>query len=197
MEGASERRCLVEAVLPFNALYPSQLNEGPARFWHFSGSEEMDLQFIASAFSGELPRHFLTKSTFQLLLAKLRANSTQHFTLSRLYDFLLNPSAYVDEPLPEFKRLKGILHPPNNTFKIMGTGLFWGYSFMNHSCEPNVIGNTTPGYTKTWRALRDIKEGEEILTNYVDLKLPYDQRNNILLEEYGFQCQCNRCVNKQ
>jgi len=45
-----------------------------------------------------------------------------------------------------------------------------------------------------WIAKEDIKEGDELLGNYVPLDYPLEQRQDILKSVYGFECGCSRCV---
>ena len=42
-------------------------------------------------------------------------------------------------------------------------------------------------------ASRDIKIGEEICDTYIDLFLNKKDRQTRLLNQYGFNCECNRC----
>lgn len=69
--------------------------------------------------------------------------------------------------------------------------LFHGAIF-NHSCVPNVIffAKDNKMYFVT---TRDIKKGEEICDSYIDLALNKSERQNRLLNQYGFLCQCQRC----
>ena len=69
----------------------------------------------------------------------------------------------------------------------------WGYSsFFNHDCLPNSthcgISDYYIGYS-----IRDIDKGEEITSKYCDSKLPYNERQQTLLENWRFKCSCQLC----
>jgi tetratricopeptide (TPR) repeat protein len=73
-------------------------------------------------------------------------------------------------------------------------------SFMNHSCSPNVeIARPSWSTHVTWIALKDIKEGEELLCAYLpEVKgdEAQEERRNLLFQKYGFLCQgeCELCL---
>ena len=72
---------------------------------------------------------------------------------------------------------------------------------LNHSCCPNTEFHwESESQEEHLRAIRDIREGEELLDCYLDLTLPgrvtRDQRRNILMGGYNFWwsrqvCQCD------
>ncbi|POS75762.1 SET domain-containing protein 5 [Diaporthe helianthi] len=64
-------------------------------------------------------------------------------------------------------------------------------ALINHSCQPNVL-NADNGGTRIIVAIRNIQEGEEILTTYVPL-LTDTERRNQRLQPYGFRCDCAAC----
>ncbi|GJE97204.1 SET domain-containing protein [Phanerochaete sordida] len=77
-----------------------------------------------------------------------------------------------------------------------GTGIFPTTARLNHGCSAafNAV--------YSWRssegalvvhALKNIKEGEELLTTYFDTKRPRDSRREHLRTHYGFTCQCSVC----
>ncbi|KAF4729835.1 Zinc finger MYND domain-containing protein 15, partial [Perkinsus olseni] len=62
--------------------------------------------------------------------------------------------------------------------------------------SPNVIPTFTDGPgipTLCFRAIRKITSGEEICHSYVELTLPSWKRRDVLLRDYEFLCQCERC----
>ena len=77
------------------------------------------------------------------------------------------------------------------SFKDKPAFLFIG-TIMNHSCLPNIIFGEVDG-KMIFRAVSDIKKGEEIYDNYVDITLCKSERNKHLLYQYGFICNCERC----
>jgi len=75
-------------------------------------------------------------------------------------------------------------------------GLFPRMARLNHGCA----GAFTAVYS--WReregvivvhAIKPIKKGEEILTTYTNTKKPRAERQNFLLQQYGFNCTCAIC----
>jgi hypothetical protein len=42
-------------------------------------------------------------------------------------------------------------------------------------------------------ALRTIEKGEEVLTSYIDVALPREERKRDLKERYKFECGCEGC----
>ena len=68
-------------------------------------------------------------------------------------------------------------------------------SRFNHSCRSNAqyFWNEDTN-TRDIRALRKIKEGEEITVNYnTTLVEPRDERRRILKDKYNFDCNCEAC----
>ncbi|GIL85141.1 hypothetical protein Vretimale_10792 [Volvox reticuliferus] len=67
-------------------------------------------------------------------------------------------------------------------------------SCINHSCDPNCTAACDTGdRTVTVLAQRDIPAGEEITLSYIDVSLPYKERQSEL-RDYGFVCRCVRCL---
>ncbi|CDJ65680.1 hypothetical protein, conserved [Eimeria necatrix] len=78
---------------------------------------------------------------------------------------------------------------------FIGWGLFQLGSMTNHSCWPNAESDfplSKPALEV--RALRPIKNGEEVTVSYIDEALPLHERRQILQANYGFSCTCPRCV---
>mmetsp|Transcript_30192 Transcript_30192/g.78258 ORF Transcript_30192/g.78258 Transcript_30192/m.78258 type:complete len:468 (+) Transcript_30192:103-1506(+) len=79
-----------------------------------------------------------------------------------------------------------------------GTGIFPLQAMLNHSCEPNVTLLKEEGAEErdgrvVARLTRAVAEGEELCNAYVDTNLPVRRRRREL-REYGFECDCPRCV---
>ena len=73
-----------------------------------------------------------------------------------------------------------------------GVGV-WGYSsFFNHDCLPNsnrfTIGDYHFGY-----CIREIDKGEEITTKYIASTKSYKERQQLLVENWRFNCNCQLC----
>ncbi|XP_027195721.2 histone-lysine N-methyltransferase SMYD3-like [Dermatophagoides pteronyssinus] len=80
----------------------------------------------------------------------------------------------------------------NCEFNEIGTGLYLAESQLDHSCLPNA-SPVFNGQRIAIRAIRPIKQGDLITVNYVDLKLSKNIRQEKLLQQYYFQCKCQRC----
>lgn len=94
-------------------------------------------------------------------------------------------------PLDELHR--GILAIEMNIFS--GGHVFATASRINHSCFPNVVSVAAKD-CRTVRALRPIKEGEEVLSSYLgkELLLPTEIRRHHLWRSKCFWCDCRRCM---
>ncbi|CAD5113147.1 DgyrCDS2338 [Dimorphilus gyrociliatus] len=82
-----------------------------------------------------------------------------------------------------------------------GSGLYSLHSCCNHSCTPNAEVQFPYGnHTLQLVATKDIESGEEIEISYLDdcqLRRSKATRQQILLENYMFLCQCNKCTTDQ
>ncbi|KAI1897235.1 hypothetical protein AGOR_G00081190 [Albula goreensis] len=77
----------------------------------------------------------------------------------------------------------------------LGSAVFPDVALMNHSCCPNVIV-TYKGIDAEVRAVQDISPGDEVLTSYIDLLYPTEDRNERLRDSYFFTCDCKECTTK-
>ena len=77
-----------------------------------------------------------------------------------------------------------------------GTGIYAIASLLNHSCDPNCI-QTFIGNTLVVKAAKKVKAGKELTISYGPLfsKQKWEQRQNILKDQYFFACCCERCNN--
>jgi hypothetical protein len=76
-------------------------------------------------------------------------------------------------------------------------GMFPLHACLNHSCVNNVEVSDgdvdgQPGVSVT--AKRDIKQGEELTTTYIDTSLHRRLRRAWLYKSFNFWCQCLRCL---
>ncbi|KAF8856774.1 SET domain-containing protein [Acephala macrosclerotiorum] len=62
----------------------------------------------------------------------------------------------------------------------------------NHSCSPNAVV-VFDGRTVSFRALNEIKQGEEIFISYLDPTSTRDKRRRELQYRYFFECNCEKC----
>eukprot|EP00026_Physarum_polycephalum_P008497 Phypoly_transcript_08585.p1 GENE.Phypoly_transcript_08585~~Phypoly_transcript_08585.p1 ORF type:complete len:482 (+),score=27.99 Phypoly_transcript_08585:45-1490(+) len=119
----------------------------------------------------------------------------------QLFDELLglvslnNTTAYVLPPI--FYQLK-IRQPEVAHARAHGICLFTIHSCINHSCSPNAENRSTKEDRVTnakvvLRALKPIKQGEELLITYIDETQSKANRQQELKAKYGFTCNCSRC----
>ena len=78
-----------------------------------------------------------------------------------------------------------------------GTAMYATACKMNHSCDPNVVVLYRPQQQTPLavycRALRDVCVGEELCISYIASDEPLIKRQEALAN-YGFECQCKRCL---
>lgn len=67
-------------------------------------------------------------------------------------------------------------------------------SCFNHSCQPNVLISCGETSEVTFVAGCDIMPGDELCISYVDVDSDHEERRELLLHKYGFDCRCARCV---
>eukprot|EP00965_Chrysotila_dentata_P255565 6212268-Pleurochrysis_carterae.AAC.1 len=93
--------------------------------------------------------------------------------------------------------LQGTPKTPGGVLRTNGFDDKFGYgnlyeviSRANHSCSPNAERLLRENHGVELRALRKIAAGEEVTVAYIDLDLPYQERQKHLLQQYGFNCVC-------
>jgi len=74
-----------------------------------------------------------------------------------------------------------------------GCVLYGVASLLNHSCIPNVA-RVQRGCRAELFALRDVGEGEPLCLAYANPKMERTVRRRGLSSDYGFDCQCARCI---
>jgi len=83
---------------------------------------------------------------------------------------------------------------------VEGSGFYRIHSCFNHSCDPNCRVLLPRGDHENAQAIvqatRTIASGEELLVSYCEEDDPIEERHRAL-QDYGFACQCGRCVLEQ
>ncbi|XP_068653265.1 histone-lysine N-methyltransferase ATXR4 isoform X2 [Aristolochia californica] len=120
---------------------------------------------------------FLTEQWYISMLARIRINAFRVELVSILYEDLLSSAAASVE-----------------AEAAVGNAVYMLPSFYNHDCDPNVHIIWTENVDARVKALRDIDEGEELRICYIDASIDRDARQAILLEGFGFRCNCFRCI---
>jgi hypothetical protein len=84
--------------------------------------------------------------------------------------------------------------------EILGVGVYFSASFINHSCRPNAVqsfwfsgsdGHHPPMLQITM--CRNAVAGEEVTISYCDASVPRDERRKGLKKNYNFLCDCALC----
>jgi hypothetical protein len=81
-----------------------------------------------------------------------------------------------------------------NAFRFLnGSALLFNGTLNNHSCYPNVSFKESDGYM-IFKTIRDIRKGEELYISYINTtNMNTKERQNHLLKNYGFICECIKC----
>ncbi|KEG06108.1 SET and MYND domain-containing protein [Trypanosoma grayi] len=80
-----------------------------------------------------------------------------------------------------------------------GMALYHGYSFLNHSCEPNCALVGSGAMNRHLVTLRDVREGEQLFINYnasLTTCVSYEDRR-ALCQQRHFECFCPKCVRRE
>ena len=80
---------------------------------------------------------------------------------------------------------------PERFAMMAGTGLWIVPSLFNHSCCPNALFDVVGDFLFV-RAIRDVREGEEVCIPYFDSQLTFEERCK-RAASWAFQCTCLRC----
>uniref|UniRef100_A0A914EKB5 SET domain-containing protein n=1 Tax=Acrobeloides nanus TaxID=290746 RepID=A0A914EKB5_9BILA len=130
----------------------------------------------------------------------LKRNPQRTRELYDLYAGDCNRDEEIPEGVVDVGRIENICtfnaFMPGNMFENTSMGIFaaglWVLpSYINHSC----LGNASRvfyGDIMMVYAVNDLKTGDEIMWNYVDLNCPYKKRVE-RLQRYRFTCNCQLC----
>ncbi|CAN4120514.1 unnamed protein product [Withania somnifera] len=85
---------------------------------------------------------------------------------------------------------------------VRGYGIYPIASFFNHDCLPNAcrfeyVDSDVDCRSNTdiiVRMIHDVPQGREICLSYFPVNFRYAERQQRLKEDYGFTCNCDRCV---
>ncbi|CAH9144219.1 unnamed protein product [Cuscuta epithymum] len=94
--------------------------------------------------------------------------------------------------------LMGHYSPDGPQRSIKAYAIYPTATFFNHDCIPNAC-RFDYVYVKdhktdiSFRMIRDVEEGEEVCISYFRINRDYCTRKRILMEDYGFTCECSRC----
>ncbi|CDO71128.1 hypothetical protein BN946_scf184844.g132 [Trametes cinnabarina] len=134
-----------------------------------------------------------TNSTVMAALSQCtRDEQRQYFNLTNAYKA---PRPGKRELLPALGIFETNALPCGKARGGRRAGIFLVAARLNHSCQPNVERSWDESAQRmTFRALRDIVEGEELCMNYVDVLGTRAQRMEELRTAFGFECACVACA---
>ena len=81
----------------------------------------------------------------------------------------------------------------DNVSARVGKGLYLEASAIDHSCWPNAIW-VFSGKTLTVRAIDDIESFADVRINYIAVEAAKEQRREMLMKQWYFQCRCPECT---
>jgi hypothetical protein len=105
---------------------------------------------------------------------------------------LILPATVEDE---EAARLLAVLNTNSHELgEWGGSGFFPLACLFEHNCAPNCAFNTYG--TDLWvTVVRPVREGDALSIDYCDATFePTAARRAYLLQDYGFECTCDRCI---
>ncbi|XP_028777646.1 histone-lysine N-methyltransferase ATXR4 isoform X2 [Neltuma alba] len=120
---------------------------------------------------------FLSKQWYISVLARIRINAFRVELAGVLYEDLLSSAVASVE-----------------AEAAVGNAVYILPSFYNHDCDPNAHMIWIDNADAKLKALRNVEEGEELRICYIDASLDRYARQELLLQGFGFQCICNRCL---
>lgn len=149
------------------------------------GSDDLrSRQFKAMAGIAQEERQ---KATVNGLFAEEQAENLLH----NGYTLFGNVFKQANVTYEEFLYMLGTYNLNNLSNKV-----FLTYSHLNHDCTPNVSHEVKDGIVKV-TANRDIEEGEELSTTYVNPAHVVGDRQYELRINWGFVCGCVRCTKEK
>lgn len=78
--------------------------------------------------------------------------------------------------------------------KIDESSLYVLTSIINHSCVSNASLLALPCGAIVVRAAVELKPGDKVFIQYIDVAKPLKKRRKMLKSGWGFKCKCPRCV---
>jgi SET domain-containing protein len=80
---------------------------------------------------------------------------------------------------------------------VIGRAVLPAASYFNHSCAPNIRAGQGMRVAVNFATMHDVRAGEELCINYIDLDLPRSSRQHELSTQYFFDCVCARCTEEK
>ncbi|CAN1772651.1 Histone-lysine N-methyltransferase ATXR4 [Linum perenne] len=121
----------------------------------------------------------LSREWYNSVLARIRINAFRiELALGSYEDLLASASACVDAEA------------------AVGNAVYLLPSFYNHDCDPNAHIIWIDNADAKLKALRDVEADEELRICYIDASLDHGARQSVLLQGFGFECNCLRCLSR-
>ncbi|GAB2270993.1 hypothetical protein Dimus_005849 [Dionaea muscipula] len=190
----------------------SYLRNCPSLVDHLSDEQQVQSRFLVAAYNLAM----LSPSDFQTLLSldggetvNGGGDATAAFFVNSLISALpfpqgsLAPSVQLTAALlaKDKRNAFGLMEPflVNKERSVRAYVIYPIASFFNHDCLPNAcrfdyIDTMADHNTDiVVRMIHDVPEGREICLSYFQVNLCYSERQQRLLDDYGFACSCDRC----
>lgn len=175
-------------------------------------SGEVDADILSYLLSGVLFKHRYEQSWSEDVLAlamadepydslsQLAAHCRSYLQLLSILPVTLLFTATADLCLSmaraDHHNAFGIRAGSDDNEEYMGYAVYPAASFFNHSCRPNIAKQRNGRYW-TFRTSKSIAIGEECCITYLggdERDMSVLDRQARLKEHWGFQCNCERCV---
>jgi hypothetical protein len=75
----------------------------------------------------------------------------------------------------------------------LGSAMYPSASYFNHSCDPN-IAKVRCGRAVLFVTSKEISKGEELCISYGHTERQVEERQQVLRDWWGFNCNCHRCI---
>ncbi|KAG9447387.1 hypothetical protein H6P81_013515 [Aristolochia fimbriata] len=167
-----------------------------------------DLQTQANFLIAAFNLSVVSPSDFQKLLS-LQGEASPNAEAATLHSLLsaispnfasLSPELTAGLLAKDKQNAFGLMEPAGDGDRsVRAYGIYPTASFFNHDCLPNacrfdyVDGSGTRNTDIIVRAIHDIAEGREACLSYFPVNWSYKDRQKRLMEDYGFECGCDRC----
>ncbi|KAJ4720378.1 histone-lysine N-methyltransferase ASHR2-like [Melia azedarach] len=169
---------------------------------------QVQARFLIAAYNLSL----VNRSEFQVLLNLQGAVTDDDITAANSLHPLIS-SLFPPSSIPPLELTAALLAKDRqNAFGLMepfvedrqrsvrAYGIYPKASFFNHDCLPNACrfdyvdaAAENNNSDIIVRMIHDVPQGREICLSYFPVNLDYSTRQKRLLDDYGFNCDCDRC----
>ena len=166
-----------------NAAAPSEWTES----YHIA-MEECKLKAVPGALG------VMTLDFWYSILSRVHVNA---FRLDILDPHIRSSASSIDDYSMSLKRAAAAAIGIETGMGLQhsGSAVYLLASMANHSCVPNMdITFPDNNHTIEFVALDDVQKHTQLTISYIDQGMHVAQRQQALLQGYGFRCQCEQCV---